>query len=122
MLASKSANSKGRRRGDVYFEEKNFERALELYLEEYKETDENELKADFVSQIAFVYEYLDKYSEALTFYKQALHILQHESKNDEPNAEIAKCLQNIAIVYRCMGEFRYFLNFFLRINTCIVFI
>lgn len=104
--SKKSLLSKSRLKGDVAFEEKKYSVAVEFYLEELENTGENDLTAEFLTQIGLTYENMDQFSDALKFYLKSLEILQDEQTCDEPNAEVAKCLQNIAIAYRHIGECR----------------
>lgn len=104
---SKHSNSRLlHKTGDVYFEEKNYARALESYLEELGRIDEQHARADLLSQIGLTYENLDQYDNALKYYTKCLEALKREHKPDEIHPDIAKCLQSIAIAYRCIREFK----------------
>lgn len=92
--------------GDVYFEEKNYSRALDSYLDELGRIDEQQVKSDLLSQIGLTYENLDQYDNALKYYTKCLEVLKREHRPNEIHPDIAKCLQNIAIAYRCIGEFK----------------
>lgn len=96
--------------GDMYFDEKNYSKAVASYLDELSQKQENEIKPEFLNRIGLTYEFLDDYANAVKFYKTSLALLERENKTNEPSAEIAKCLQNIAIATRNIGEFRYIIR------------
>lgn len=96
--------------GDVYFEQKNYRKALDVYLEQLPNQQDNVALLD---KIGFTYEKLEDFPNALKFFKDHLERVESAS-GSESEAEIAKALHSVAIVSRRVGELKEALDYDLR--------
>ncbi|NOQ26280.1 MAG: CHAT domain-containing protein [Bacteroidales bacterium] len=105
------------RRGIVYYELGNFQKAIESYVNALSHTQDEYYKSIINYNIANIYVEKGNYSKALDFYENSLSILIN-SENEKKYAKISDIYHNQGQVYHNLGIYKLALEKYLR---CIQF-